>query len=153
MQNDYEKEMIQKQREWYFSFILQVWPSLWKAHVHHQKTGVWIPASPSELFILAQFISASLVFKCFLIYLLKLLMFIYITYLYRWGNRGSEILSIWSKMVNDEGGSCFNRILHQLFPLSYPIYFYHLIIGKNVAWKVTLKAEHLIIIIISSLRY
>ena len=60
-------------------------------------------------------------------------------------------LSTWSKMVNDEGGSYFNKILHQLFPLSYPIYFYHSIIKKNVAWKVTVKAEYLIIIIISSL--
>ena len=56
-------------------------------------------------------------------------------------------------MVNDEGGSYFNKILHQLFPLSYPIYFYHSIIKKNVAWKATVKAEYLIIIIISSLWY
>ena len=40
VQNDCEKEMIQKRREWCVSFITQVWPSRWKAHVPHQKTAV-----------------------------------------------------------------------------------------------------------------
>lgn len=51
--------------------------------------------------------------------------------------------------MNDEGGSWFNKILCELFPLFYPIYFSPFIIKKNIAWKITLKDENLIIIISS----